>query len=424
MKLLEVLYDFLSWGVHLPAKLLASRKLRGEGKLSAGLQMRAKKPWLSQKAPSRPIWFHASSGELEYARPILRLLQDSYPRTPTLLTYFSPSARRILERVPQVQLAFPSPWDTKKDVREFLQFHQPQALLIARSDLWPHMIRETARAGIPSLMFSTTVTPRHRKGLKGLWYRTWLPYLTEIWGVSEEDARQLQAMNLQGPTLRSRGDTRYDQVRDRLIGPIAPFWRLEPKTKPLIVLGSMWPEDEKIWLQSLPGLLKTFQLVWVPHETDPSHLNTLKESFKAKAVPFVMSQQRTPPQPGEVLIVDEVGVLAFLYKAADIAFVGGSFKGKVHSVMEALGAGRPVLTGPFIQNNREALDFGQIPLSPESDLKMVQPVRSAEELQKLLPSYLPLLGPSLEKRILAEFNRRLGASLHVVDWLEQSVRLL
>ena len=56
----------------------------------------------------------------------------------------------------------------------------------------------------------------------------------------------------------------------------------------------------------------------------------------------------------DVLIVDKVGLLAKLYGLADIAFVGGSFRGSVHNVMEPAAMAKPVLFGPTIQNAYEA----------------------------------------------------------------------
>ena len=43
----------------------------------------------------------------------------------------------------------------------------------------------------------------------------------------------------------------------------------------------------------------------------------------------------------DVLIIDKMGLLAKLYGLADIAFVGGSFRGSVHNVMEPAALGRP-----------------------------------------------------------------------------------
>ena len=56
-------------------------------------------------------------------------------------------------------------------------------------------------------------------------------------------------------------------------------------------------------------------------------------------------------------------------------------------------------------------------------LAAVQVVRDAKELASLLEKYL-LLTDNDKKQILVEFEKRLGASQLVVEWLEQSVNLL
>ena len=56
----------------------------------------------------------------------------------------------------------------------------------------------------------------------------------------------------------------------------------------------------------------------------------------------------------DVLVIDAVGFLAKLYLLGDIAFVGGSFHGSVHNVMEPAAMGKPVVFGPTIHNSYEA----------------------------------------------------------------------
>ncbi|MDZ7292552.1 MAG: 3-deoxy-D-manno-octulosonic acid transferase, partial [candidate division KSB1 bacterium] len=58
-----------------------------------------------------------------------------------------------------------------------------------------------------------------------------------------------------------------------------------------------------------------------------------------------------------VLLVDRIGVLAILYGAGQVAFVGGSFGPGVHSVLEAAVHGVPVLVGPRFQNSPEAVEL-------------------------------------------------------------------
>ena len=71
-----------------------------------------------------------------------------------------------------------------------------------------------------------------------------------------------------------------------------------------------------------------------------------------------------------LLSVDTVGDLFSLYTWAQVAFVGGSFKARVHSVMEPLCAQVPVLVGPYFHNSAEAQKFSSVPLRRSDSSQM------------------------------------------------------
>ena len=59
-----------------------------------------------------------------------------------------------------------------------------------------------------------------------------------------------------------------------------------------------------------------------------------------------------------VLIVDNIGMLARLYFYADICYVGGGFGDDgVHNVLEAAVYGKPVVTGPVIEKYIEVMEL-------------------------------------------------------------------
>ncbi len=97
---------------------------------------------------------------------------------------------------------------------------------------------------------------------------------------------------------------------------------------------------------------------------------------------FVRYSQAQVWPAGSILIVDQVGILAELYTWADVGFIGGSFKKQVHSVMEALAAGLPVMVGPYHQNNREAFIFYQ--KKTFSSGMIMQVVHSSDDVVVLL----------------------------------------
>ena len=82
----------------------------------------------------------------------------------------------------------------------------------------------------------------------------------------------------------------------------------------------------------------------------------------------------------DVIVIDTVGLLAQLYRLGDIAFVGGSFHGSVHNVMEPAAMAKPILFGPTIHNAYEA---GILRARGAAQL-----VNNAEEMAEVLTSLL------------------------------------
>ena len=76
-----------------------------------------------------------------------------------------------------------------------------------------------------------------------------------------------------------------------------------------------------------------------------------------------------------ILIIDSVGLLAEIYKYAQLAYVGGSFKHGVHNVLEPAIYGIPVLYGPIHENSYEAIKLaennGGLIVNNSSDILMV-----------------------------------------------------
>lgn len=311
------------------------------------------------KLTEKPIWIHASSGEIEYALPLIRAIRNSYPDIPILITHTSISSLKTLENL-DVHAIGVLPIDEITSVKHFLNLIQPRICLLARTDIWPEMINELKKRNIPCTLFSATFAKGSKKTsrLSTLFLKPAIQNLFSIYFVDIEDQKLCES--LFGP-IRSGtilGDTRYDQVTYRLQHAAPLSLTRSHKT---ILLGSTWEEDEKIWLSFIHKLkVEGWKIIWVPHEVSPFHLKKLVDQIqrlKLSVGYFSENLNLWDWQKFDILLVDQLGKLAALYPYCQVAFVGGSFKKQVHSVMEPLAAGCPVLVGPFHHNNREALEF-------------------------------------------------------------------
>lgn len=364
---------------------------------------------------ARPFWIHAASGEIEYARPVLRELKKRFPQIPILVTYSSPSAIRLIQGLSEVDAWGPGPWEFSSSVKKFLRRFEPRATLIARTDLWPVLAKEVAADGKPLLMFSATFAANSSR------LRGWTRFLTagsmkelsRLQVVSQEDCLNLGdlAADLK---IEVCGDTRFDQVLYRLENSQSLPADLRPLTGPVFIAGSTWPEDEDILLPAFAKAGGKWKFLLAPHEVGEKRLSDLEKRLQSMG----LSSQRFSaggPWKQQILLLDKVGILAELYAWGDLAFVGGSFRKQVHSVMEALAAGLRVIVGPFHENNREALAFRHESVSGKP---VVQAIQSGTELQNLLLDQ-SLLGAKSEIRTLVK--ARQGATTKVVDWCESQI---
>ena len=359
-------------------------------KVKRALELRepqnSKLPWLAASLATRPIWFHCASGEFEYAKPVINALKHHHPEIKILLTYFSPSILESAKKFKNLDFFCPLPWDQPQALQEFLTHHAPRALLIARTDAWPEMLTQTHEMKIPSLLFSATLaTGSSRMSWIAKGFTSWtLNKLNEIHCVSAEDFENFKILGLESIT-KICGDTRYDQVIDRLKNPKPikdSLFRHAPSEK-IFVAGSTWPEDEDVLLKAVTGV-KNYKFVIVPHEPTASHLASLEQKAQALGVQTELYSKVEAWGPKTILIVDQIGILAEIYAYASVAFVGGSFRKSVHSVMEPLAAGCMTFVGPKHLNNREALFMKRVSLA-DSRHPVVE-IKSYKDLVKCLKS--------------------------------------
>ncbi len=336
-----------------------------------------------------------------------------------MVTYFSPSIAKAVGNFPGVDFSTPVPWDRPKVFAEFLDWHQPRALLIARTDTWPEMIRSAHDANIPSLLFSATLAENsgRARGL-GRWAsESTLSFLTQIDCVSDQDFATFSSLGL-GDKTRVQGDTRYDQVIARLKNPrpIRESLFNEVSRNSCLVAGSTWEEDEAVLIDlavSFKSATEKINFVLVPHEPTEAHLTALETRLKTQGLASVRYTQATFWKPGQVLLVDQIGILAELYAHARFAFVGGSFKKTVHSVMEPLAAGCVTFVGPKHLNNREALEFKKLPLG--LGVTCVGTIGSAPEFSAQLRLAMKL-DVKTDEKIRDEVRRRTGKTAAVIEW--------
>lgn len=373
-------------------------------KLKEGLKARN---WgLGRKYPKRKselnvFWFHCSSGEIEYALPLMRKLKERIP-CEIVLSWHSPSVLKLIKKDSPIDYVVASPWETHSSYSKFIKHFQPKQLFIARTDLWPAMLESAKIHNVPSCLFAATFVEnsgRNSSRFSKAFYAWVHNLLTSIYCVSEEDKKLFLELNYHG-NIEVTGDTRYEQV----------IWKLEQSSsfatdiisddRLIIIAGSTWPEDERVLLNSFLKNKSSYRLIIAPHEPDDEHLMPLIAFCENHQLSYQLFSQ-THDFSGDVLIIDKVGVLASAYAKADLAFIGGAFRGSIHSVMEGLAAGLICVFGPDHKNNREALEFQNYQLNLNTHLSMANAVNDETELCQNLANIVS------DRELLSDYSEKI-----------------
>lgn len=309
----------------------------------------------------RPLaWFHAPSvGEGLQARAVIQEFRARHPDWQAAYTYFSPSAESFAASI-GADIADCLPIDTPGAVAQALDALRPSLLVFVKLDVWPELATQAARAGVPVALVAATVRPgsgRLRplaRALLAPGYRA----LATAGAISEDDAGRLARLGVARDRIDVTGDPRCDSVLARVAAVPAdePLLGLGAGA-PTLVAGSTWPIDEDALLEAfvtVRGRCPEARLVLVPHEPGGEALERILRAAERLGAPPARPLG-DPPIPGPLVVVNRTGVLAALYGAGDLAYVGGGFgRAGLHSVLEPAAWGVPVLFGPNWEESRDA----------------------------------------------------------------------
>ncbi|MDR6566671.1 MULTISPECIES: glycosyltransferase N-terminal domain-containing protein [Chitinophaga] len=333
------------------------------GKTKARRWLEGRQHWQSRMRKngigSQPVvWIHAASlGEFEQGRPVLEAIRAAWPSYKILLTFFSPSGYEVRKDYKGADYVCYLPLDTRGNARDFLDIVQPALAIFIKYEFWYHYLTTLHQRNIPTLLVSGIFRPDQVffKGYGGM-FRGLLQQLTHIFVQNEASLQLLRGIGLQNSSIS--GDTRFDRVaallnEHRELPEISIF----AGEKRLVVAGSTWPADEKIlsdwWKEKEETDIK---LILAPHEIDDSHIQSVLALFPGAQRFSELKNGNS--RPGDVLIIDNIGMLTTLYRYAVITYVGGGFgKDGIHNILEPAAYSKPVIIGPEFGKYFEAVEL-------------------------------------------------------------------
>ena len=305
------------------------------------------------------LWLHAPSvGEVLATRPFLRALKQTFPDTPLLLSVQTPTAFATARaKIAEADAVMYFPLDHSVLVRRVLRQVRPAAFFFTETEMWPNCLSALAREGVPTFLVSGRFSRRARARYRWLrpLFRPVFANLTLCCMQTRDDAERL----IEAGTPRERvivtGNFKMDGVNEGGDRGRAILQAAGLGGRLLLVGASTHPGEEAALLRVYRRLRATAaDLLLLLAPRHPQRFAEVEALLKTGGYRYV-KRSRPPEIPGaevEVFLLDTVGELSSFYRAAALAFVGGSLvKGPGgHSVIEPALARVPVCFGPHTRN--------------------------------------------------------------------------
>lgn len=344
--------------------------------------------------PAPRIWLHcASVGEVRAARPLIEGLLARYPAHSLLLTTMTATGAEqvhalISEQTPtdQARLAHRFlPLDFPGAAKRFVHSVQPELAILFETELWPNVIHACHQQGVPVAVVNGRLSPRAFKRyqhLRPLMAST-LAEISWLAAKSPADAERFNALGCSADITSVVGSLKFELVTTGKAIKEGEHLLQQWGARPVWVAGSTRDGEEALLLKAHRQLLQSYPdalLVLVPRH--PQRFDEVAKLCQTEGWVFSRrSQQQPATQQTQVYLGDTLGELAMLYAAGRVAFVGGSLVPLGgHNVLEPAALGRPVLSGPSIENFDDVAE----PLQAVGALTLVD---SPEALASALVGY-------------------------------------
>ena len=305
----------------------------------------------------RTIWMHcASLGEFEQGRPLLEAIKKKYPSYKIALSFFSPSGYEVRKNYTGADLVFYLPMDNIVNAKKLIDIINPSLVIWVKYEYWYYYLEELKKRDIPVLLVSGIFRKNQPffKWYGGIWKKM-LDSFQQLFVQDEGSVALLTSIGIK-ENVEVAGDTRFDRViaiaeKNEPVDHISTFIGHHK----VLVAGSTWDEDE-IELLHFVKMRPDIKFIIAPHEIYKENIEDVKKEFKDSILYSSLAKDNKAGEDAHVLIIDNIGMLAKLYKYADVTVVGGGFgQGGIHNVLEAAVYGKPVVFGPVYEKYAEAV---------------------------------------------------------------------
>ncbi len=317
--------------------------------------------------PKNSIWVYAASlGETRAASPLVDRLLDAGHTI--LLTHMSSAGlkegQRLFGSNPRVTIRY-VPLDLFWAMRLFLRRARPLLGIVLEIEIWPAMLMEAVRCGVPMVMANGNLLDESLARKRGARRAMFSLYQLFTRIFTRTEAYRQRYIGIGVPTSRIKivGELRYDlripKQQLELGTDIRAKWA---KDKPVLMIASSVKDEEPQLLDLVVQLVErvaNLRIVWVPRspqrfEGVATALESLGLAVSCRSQlgslnndPSAGAFAKTIPESTQVFVGDSIGEMFVYYSMADLVFVGASLVDHGgHNIVEPMAVRKPVVMGP------------------------------------------------------------------------------
>jgi 3-deoxy-D-manno-octulosonic-acid transferase len=249
------------------------------------------------------------------------------------------------------------PLDTKALMSDFIGLHQPRALLMIETEIWPNLLAITAAKNIPSILINARLSARSAKGYGRFpsLVKPMLQHISLIAAQDQDTADRFVAIGSSADRVMVTGSLKFDLTAPptalALAQQLQTEWPLAGR-RVLVAASTHEPEEAQILAQFklLHAAYPETLLILVPRH--PQRFERAADLITAQGFSLV---RRSLGQPiavdTAVYLADSMGELWTWFRLAEAAFVGGSLsENGGHNPLEPASLGVPVVMGSHTFN--------------------------------------------------------------------------
>lgn len=303
------------------------------------------------------VFYGVSVGEITAMESLIKKTRETFPQINIVIMTGTKTGQEIAQKRLSEIATFITyfPFDFPFCIKTMINKIKPDAIFVMETELWPNFAYVVNKKKIPFYIINARISDRTYKSYKKLrfFFEPILKKYTAIYPQSEQDKNKLISLGANPDTTKIMGNLKFDIKK-----PGVNDLDFSNKNYKVLLAGSTHTGEEEIILNIYNELKKEWVNADLKLIIAPRHLQDKYNfdcGYRSKGDSF---------DNNDVILLDTMGELGKFYSICDVAFIGGSFRGKNgdncwgkgvggHNPLEATIFNKPVVSGPSIHNFKD-----------------------------------------------------------------------